>query len=234
MTITDYDSDKKALTPADRRAGCQGDWMLTYTGRQFFPFAPRAADVDLHDIAHALANMCRYAGHTRQFYSVAQHAVLVSNTIFRDACRRVADPDSHEVKLTAADNLAERWALLHDAAEAYLQDVIRPLKKCMYFDRPANPGWPNSFFHVNEVEEKVERAVAERFGFAWADVERVASVVKAADNALLMTERRDLMSDKGPAWHKWAEPLEERIEDCWLPAAAQKEFLQRAAELGIK
>lgn len=82
-------------------------WMQTYTGRAFTPLAPRAEDIDLLDIAHALSNQCRFAGHTNRFYSVAEHSVYVSRVV-----------PSHLATL----------ALLHDAAEAYCVDVPRPIK----------------------------------------------------------------------------------------------------------
>lgn len=82
-------------------------WVQTYTGRKFYPLAPVAADIDPRDIAHSLANQCRFTGHTSRFYSVAEHSVHVSHN---------CDP---------ADAL---WGLLHDATEAYLTDFARPLK----------------------------------------------------------------------------------------------------------
>lgn len=90
----------------------QGDfrktsWMQTASGKAFFPLDPRPSDIDIDDIAHALSNLCRYAGHTKHFYSVAQHSVLVSRAL----------PD--HLKL---------WGLLHDASEAYLVDIPAPLK----------------------------------------------------------------------------------------------------------
>lgn len=90
------------------------DWMQTYSGRLFWPQAPRAEDVRIEDIAHSLALTCRYNGHCRAFYSVAQHSVIVS--------RAVPDDDA-------------LWGLLHDAAEAYSGDVILPLKLSMPFWR---------------------------------------------------------------------------------------------------
>ncbi|MBU0592465.1 MAG: metal-dependent phosphohydrolase [Gammaproteobacteria bacterium] len=82
-------------------------YIQTFTGRRFYPADPRPWDVDIHDIAHSLSHLCRFNGHTRKFYSVAQHSVLVS----------VIVPES-----LALDGL------MHDAAEAYLSDITSPVK----------------------------------------------------------------------------------------------------------
>lgn len=84
-------------------------WIITFTGKQFFPFAPRTQDVDIIDIAHGLSMTCRFQRSTNELYSVAQHSVLVA---------RAAEP---------RDRLR---ALLHDAHEYYspFGDVARPLK----------------------------------------------------------------------------------------------------------
>jgi hypothetical protein len=81
------------------------NYFTTISGRRFWPLDPRAEDVDIEDIAHALALQCRFNGHVRQFYSVAQHSVIVSH--------HVASP---------------LHGLLHDAAEAYIGDMTRVLK----------------------------------------------------------------------------------------------------------
>lgn len=73
----------------------RSDWIATFTGGVFFPLAPRVEDVRISDIAHALSMLCRFAGHTRGFYSVAQHSVLVS--------RLCSQQDA-------------LWGLLHDAS----------------------------------------------------------------------------------------------------------------------
>lgn len=83
-------------------------WIQTYTGKAFDLENPRVEDICIEDIAHALSNLCRYTGHCKQFYSVAQHSVLCS----------LEAPD--ELKLAA---------LMHDAAEAYVGDVSSPLKR---------------------------------------------------------------------------------------------------------
>jgi uncharacterized protein len=88
-----------------------GDWTQTFTGVQFWPLDPRPEDVVLLDIAHALAHMCRYNGHSIGHYSVAEHSVLV--------CKNVQ---------TKKDKLQ---ALMHDASEAYFSDIIRPIKRSL-------------------------------------------------------------------------------------------------------
>jgi hypothetical protein len=82
-------------------------WIETFTGRRFYVLDPHSQDVDIKDIAHALSLLTRFTGHTREFYSVAQHSVLVS---------RVCD---------RADALS---GLLHDGSETYLADINSPLK----------------------------------------------------------------------------------------------------------
>lgn len=84
-----------------------GAWMGTYSGGQFWPLDPRVEEVHLADIAHPLAMTCRYGGHVRWFYSVAEHSVLVSLYVPPEYAKE---------------------ALLHDASEAYVGDLIRPLK----------------------------------------------------------------------------------------------------------
>lgn len=87
-----------------------GEFFFTYTGVQFWPLDPRIEDINIEDIAHALAHTCRWGGHARQFYSVAQHSVV---------CSHYAKAEHKFI------------ALMHDAAEAYTGDVKRPLKYAM-------------------------------------------------------------------------------------------------------
>lgn len=88
---------------------CPGDaWIQTYSGRRFTPTNPNPDAIVIQDIAHSLSMQCRFSGHCRGFYSVAQHSVLVSYI---------------------CDNSDALWGLLHDASEAYLVDVPSPLKR---------------------------------------------------------------------------------------------------------
>jgi uncharacterized protein len=89
-----------------------GPYLQTVSGRWVNPFEPDPEQLDAGDIARALANQCRFGGHSRVFYSVAQHRVIVSEEVER----RGGD---------AEDALA---ALMHDASEAYLGDMPHPLK----------------------------------------------------------------------------------------------------------
>ncbi len=86
--------------------------IQTVSGRWLDPLAPDPGSIDVGDIAQALANQCRFGGHSRRFYSVAQHSTIVS-----DVCERRG--------ASAAEALA---ALMHDAGEAYLVDLPHPLK----------------------------------------------------------------------------------------------------------
>lgn len=138
-----------------------GDWMQTHSGLRFYPLDPRVEDIRLEDIAHALPMVCRFRGHCARFYSVAEHSLLVAGAVFRE---------THDASLGLA-------ALLHDASEAYLCDIPRPVKHL-----PEMAAY-------REVEKTVERVIAERFGLAFP----MSGVVKRHDERALMTERRDLV-----------------------------------------
>jgi hypothetical protein len=87
-----------------------GKWIETYQGRAVWPVDPHWSEIDIHDIAHALAFSCRWTGHVYKHYSVAQHSVLVAQFL------------KNESRLT------RKHALLHDASEAYISDIARPTK----------------------------------------------------------------------------------------------------------
>jgi hypothetical protein len=169
----------------------KGNWMQTYSGRQFWPLDPRPEEVFINDIAHGLANACRYAGHCLQFYSVAEHSVLLSYIV----------PQS--MALTG---------LLHDATEAYVVDVPRPIK-------PFLPGY-------KDIEAGVWRAIAARFGCP----EELPDEIKVADNAMLLAEQAKIMAPPPAPWNVPGVAAETPIH-CWQPDVAERMFLYRFMEL---
>lgn len=98
----------------DTSAGKQ--WMQTFTKKKFFPLDPQLEDICIEDIAHQLAQNCRYGGACKNFYSVAQHSVMAAATY---------PVELRSLKLAA---------LLHDASETYLGDVKGPIKHHPIFD----------------------------------------------------------------------------------------------------
>lgn len=127
-------------------------FITTYTGRRFYPFNPRAEDVCLEDIAHALSMQCRFSGHVRAFYSVAEHSVFVSKY----------------------SPLEDRLiGLLHDASEAYLQDMASPIK---------HSGRITGYL---EAEERISKAIAAAFGLPTI---RKTAAVQAAEELVYSAE----------------------------------------------
>jgi hypothetical protein len=136
--------------------------MTLRSGRQINPATMTPGDVDIRDIAHALSNICRYGGHVSRFYSVAEHSVLVATRV------------SPELRLAA---------LLHDAAEAYVGDIPRPLKRL-----PQLAGW-------RKIEAHVERMVCVHFNLPpppWpGDIHQIDSAIIVDEWAALMPAECD-------------------------------------------
>jgi hypothetical protein len=171
-------------------------WFTTYSGLKFYPTAPRPSEVKIKDIAHALACVCRFGGHTREPYSVAQHSVLVSKRLYNLAPNNI---------------VLQLHGLLHDASEAYIGDMVRPLKvQIPYF---------------MEVEEKLMATI-----YKGLKVPKLSHgeerLLKRADNELLMTERRDILVPTKHVWHIAEKPVEIDI-DPWNWVKAEGEFLMR-------
>lgn len=167
------------------------NWFPTFTGVKFYPTDPILDDIRIEDIAHALSQQCRFAGHCNRFYSVAQHSLLVATYA------------SEDIKLEA---------LLHDAAEAYCQDLIRPIKH-----EPELVGY-------REICERLDRAIQDRFNLR--DFNRIPEI-KILDNRALMTERRDLYSPELRDLYDWQ--VEEKPFDEWIlpisPSVARQNFI---------
>lgn len=175
----------------------KGEWLQTVSGKQFWPLDPNPEEIYIFDIAHALSNLCRFNGHCLHFYSVAQHSVLVSRIVPKHWAM---------------------WGLLHDAPEAYLVDLPRPVK------RSESIGVP-----YKQAEYRLMYAVCDRFCLPRLEPPEV----KRADDIVLCTEKRDLMSAPPVAWkldEQGLEPLLESIIPMSPPTACQA-FLERFNEI---
>lgn len=177
--------------------GRPSGWMITSTGRAFYPLQPRVQDLHSIDIAHSLSMQCRYGGHTKRFYSVAEHCVLMSYAV-------------------PAQDAA--WALLHDATEAYVSDVISPIKR----ELP----------QFREIEEQVMECIVDKYKLGTYAMP--ASVV-AADLRILLDERAELLPPSRMRWRDEIEnltPLGVPIEG-WSPELAEDRYLARMVELDL-
>lgn len=112
-------------------------WIETYGGIKFYFLNPTPDMIDVHDIAHSLSLQCRFSGHTKQFYSVAEHSVRVSRYLLN----------------TYGDSMLALQGLLHDASEAYLLDVPSPVKQYL-------GGY-------KEMEEKLQEVILNKFHAGW-------------------------------------------------------------------
>jgi len=177
--------------PSDR-------WMQTFSGLAFTPSDPKGSQIVLEDIARGLAHTARYCGQSRRHYSVAEHSVHLA----RYAMEHFEDPE------------VARIALMHDAAEAYICDIPRPLKLLL-------PSY-------KRIEARVEAVIADRFGLPTLNDPRV----KALDDRILEDERRALLCDPPRPWTS-REPLEVRISPDAL-GNWRDDFLALADQLGIR
>ena len=135
--------------------------ITTRSGRQVSLLNPKPEQIDIGDIAHGLAFQCRFNGQTSRFYSIAQHSMMVASML----------PD--HLKLAG---------LLHDAAEAYVGDVVQPLKALL----------PD----FQAIEERISLAIGMRLG---VNLEHHVDV-KQADLIALATEKRDLLPKERCDW----------------------------------
>jgi hypothetical protein len=143
----------------------------TYTGRYVDTKHPDPATISVKDIAHALANTCRYGGHCQRFYSVAEHAVFCSWRVERGGYGK-----DYAIS-----------ALHHDDAEAYLGDIPRPMKSLL--------GRTYAL-----LSERMDAAIVQALGLTETQSRFHDPAVKSADNWALFVEARHLLPSQGRHW----------------------------------
>jgi hypothetical protein len=171
-------------------------WIETFSGKRFDLLDPKPEQVDLADIAHALAQVNRFTGHTRRPYSVAEHSLYVW---------QVVKEEHYE------DHVLQAHALLHDAAEAYVGDVSAPMKVAMREVHGVGVSW------YDVIEYSVEHAIWKAFGLPKPTKEQ-RDIIKDADIRLLVTERLAFMPNTGTySWgaHDDVKPVEHLLDRLW-------------------
>ena len=183
--------------PASKR----GTWMQTFSGR-FYPLDPRPEEFEITDIALSLSRINRYNGHNDAPLSVAQHSVQCVDLV--DPLNYGPEEHVHQIK---------RYMLMHDATEAYVGDMVRPLKSVIP--------------QFKEIEAEVWVACVERFGIEMID----PKLIKYYDNLACAWEKRDLCT----SYEHW--PRMPEVPDylpkmkAWTAKKSERLFLKMFYEL---
>lgn len=174
-------------------------WIQTYGGGVFHILDPHQDEIHIKDIGHALAMQCRFTGHVRSFYSVAEHSVLGSYLV----------PPAYALRF-----------LLHDAPEAYIADINRPLKH---------------YTGVGPAYLPVETRIADAIHVRFHIVGDEPACIKEIDNQMLYAEKAQLLPpmDWGTKWSQDEKAADITIRN-WAPEVAEVEFLHRFYELTHK
>jgi hypothetical protein len=191
------DARPEWMTQVPPAPGRKGDYIQTHTGVLFYPADARPEEINIEDIAHALAHTCRYGGHSPSFYSVAQHSVM---------CAEQALKTCPEFALTT---------LMHDASEAYLVDVPRPIKKMLGGYR--------------EMEAGLEQVISAKYGLVFP----LPAEVKTIDNRMLATEGKCFFDQFPNKWWENGEYGFALFDDIvkqdiwfWQPHEAKDRFME--------
>lgn len=177
-------------------------WMQTSMGIEYYPDEMSEDRISIHDIANGLSNLCRFCGQTDGFYSVAQHSWFVSQHV----------PLEYQM-----------WGLLHDAAEAYIGDLINAVKH----------GFPRIKEDFCALEDSILRVIAKKFGLECYVPHIMPLEVHDIDKLILAAEARDLFVTgriKEFCRHSMVDSVP--LISPWSPAFARDMFVRRFVELG--
>lgn len=169
-----------------KEAESEGNWkgspfIITYTGKKFHYVDIKPDSIDIRDIAHSLSHLCRYTGHTNMFYSVAQHSLLVSEKMPGGAAKKLV-------------------GLLHDAAEAYTNDLASPLKRFMNL----NHGY------YGDLQDQITSIIYNKYGIKF-----IPSDVRLYDNAACLFEAEGLLGLTQEQLARYSFPT--HLRELWYP-----------------
>ncbi len=169
------------------------NYMLTYSGEHVTPLEPKAEQIHIVDIAHALSFLSRAGGHLKRFYTVAQHSIN---------CAKEAEARGYSARVCLA-------CLLHDGSEAYLSDIVRPIK--------------DALTNYLKIEKSLQECIYKKYGLGdLTDEER--QLVKSVDDDVL--------------YHEFLNINEVRLSDeepqlCGNPDFSQRSTTETEAEFKI-
>jgi uncharacterized protein len=181
--------------------GCVKNTIRLRSGLYFDFIDPQQDQFTLEDIAGALSKICRFGGQIDRFYSVAEHCVHCAEQGRKDGLGLVT----------------QQALLLHDAAEAFCGDVVKPLKIML--------------LEYENIERRVGQVIEDKF---LLDFQAESSFVREIDHAMLIAERRELFSADDVVWagEKEVRVIRPWLE-CWMPEQAEAQFLKTAKELDL-
>lgn len=169
-----------------------GDFIYTYTETEFWPLDPKFEEIKTQDIGHALSLICRGNGHVKYFYSVAQHSIY---------CAKEAKNRGYSLRVQLA-------CLLHDASEAYISDITRPVKKQL-----------NEYI---KIEDTLQNSIYSSYGLNDLSKDELL-LIKKVDDAMLKYEMKELMNFNEII----AEDLVEKYDLKYRPMSeVEDEFIQ--------
>ena len=183
-------------------------WIATATGGVFHLQDPCPSEVKIQDIAESLSKIARYGGQTPFFYSVAQHSVMVMRNLPRDA---------------------QPYGLLHDAHEAYIGDMTRPVSRMIKQKTGRDP--------LAKMRKDLDKVILKALGIETPHPQ-IKRLVDEADDRAIATEKRDILCGHDWDWNKAGsatkipDPFKSAIKP-WPHERARAEFLEAYANLTI-